>query len=439
MGIWLVILTITFLILTSIIILYMKKKSLEKLPDSSDPPNSVIANYSSEPHAEKYSSENKDLTQFTELILKNTLGNEITFKQPIFNISPQKKYKEVSFSKSNQIGGVIINTTLPFLQQTQTLSDIEKIAPNGLFTTVADPNTLSKFSDGSFTTMVRDSSGVLLEHKGFTEVTNLVKANPMIAITAGIQAMAAISGQYYLHQINSQLEAISEQVNKLVDYHNDEKIALLLTSRERLLVISSKKNVDTHDIDEIRFLLKDVRNVYAEYRTRLQRELVALGKFESKALFEKDKIANLIDKMTEVNFTINIIYEAEQLSMQAALAEIAVRMKLGDSPHLIEEQIDQLKAESENSFCIKIDDYIKNTYAPIVRDRYQRLGKKYLAKNRDKLREIHQLIKQPTLKLKDNNLGHLSKKLLLENSTQQEILFVPSENLDSQRVFVSVE
>lgn len=417
----------------------MKKKTIEKTSDSLDAHHSVIANYSSKPQAEKFSSKSKDLTQFTELILKNTLGNEITFKQSTFNLSPQKKYKEVSLSKSNQMGGVIINTSLPFLQQTQTLSDIVKIAPNGLFTTVANPNTLSKFSDGSFTTMVRDSSGLLIEHQGFTEVINLVKANPMIAITAGVQAMAAISGQYYLHQINSQLEAISEQVNKLVNYHNDEKIALLITSKERLLVISSKKNIDTHDIDEIRFLLKDVRNVYAEYRTRLQRELIALKNFESKALFEKDKIADLIDKMTEVNFTTNIIYEAEQMSMQAALAEIAVRMKLGDSPNLIEEQINQLKTESENSFCIKIDDYIKNTYSPIVKDRYQHLGKKYLSKNRDKLREIHKLIKQPNLKLTDNNLGHLSKKLLLENSTQQEILFVPSENLDSQRVFISVE
>ena len=46
------------------------------------------------------------------------------------------------------------------------MNEIAKSAPNGLFTTLAELATLTKLSDQSFTTMVRDVSGKLFEHQG---------------------------------------------------------------------------------------------------------------------------------------------------------------------------------------------------------------------------------------------------------------------------------
>lgn len=276
----------------------------------------------------------RDLSTATELLLKNSLGKELFFKRPNVGEASTKKYREVAFSNVNNVSGKLVNASMPFMQQSFTINQLAQAAPNGLFTTSVSPEKLSKFADGSYSTMVRNVAKKLVGHQGFVEVTDVIKANPMVAISASMQAMALVSGQYYLHQINAQMESISERIDELINYHHDEKIGLLLTVKDRLLKIANKQNADDHDIGEIRTLLKDAKNVYEEYRVRLLRQLEELEDFKSKAFFEKDKLSALEEKIQDINFTMKIVYEADQLSIQAELSEIAIRMKLGEKIQL---------------------------------------------------------------------------------------------------------
>lgn len=385
------------------------------------------------------SKNTNNLAQVTELLLKNNLGNELLFKRPNIEDSKEKKYKEVSFSQLNHGGVTLVNAAMPILQQVFTAEKIAKVAPNGLFTTLANPETLSKFSDGSFTTMVRDASNKLISHEGFSKVTDVANGNPLIAINVGMQAMAMISGQYYLHEINTQLGDISGKLNELMNIHNDEKIGMLLTVKERLLVIAEKEHVDTHDISEIRSLIKDTKNVFAEYRIRLSRQQKDLNKLKSNNIFEKSKIAMLEEKIADINFTTKIIYEAEQLNIQAELTEIAVRMKLNDGAEMIEELINQLKDHCESSFYGTIDSFVKNEYRPAVQAKYRELGQKYLLKHPEHLKRINDSVNLSELRTMDSSAGELIQQLITEFNREQEILYVPGDDMNQQRVFVAVE
>lgn len=380
----------------------------------------------------------KDSITATEIILKNSLGNELVFGRPILKETHDKMYREVTLSNVNKISGHLINSTMPFLQEAITMNQIKKVAPNGLFTTLADPKTLSRFADDSYTTMVRDSSNNLVKNQGFTELTNISQANPINAITVGMQAMAAVSGQYYMHEINSKLELMSDILHELMNYHHDEKIGLLLTVQERLTVIVNKQYNDSHDIDEIRSLLKDVRNVYKEYHTRLLRQIDELGVFNSKALLAKDRILALEKKIQEINFTIKIAYEADQLSIQSQLSEIAIRMKTGDKYETVQELTEQMQQYYNSSFYSNIDVFIKEKYKPVAQNRYRKLGEKYLIKNRDHLKQINTSLRLSNFQSIDSNLGNLSQQLLIDNNKEQEILYIPNKDLSVQRVFVAV-
>lgn len=419
---------ISFLIIVlltgSIIILKNKNVTKNEIPNVISPVSNKNTN---------------NIARVTELLLKNDLGNELLFKRPDIEDSKDKKYKEVSFSKLNQGSGTIVNATMPILQQVLTVEKIAKVAPNGLFTTVANPETLSKFSDGSFTTMVRDTNNKMIGHEGFSKVTDITKGNPLIAINVGMQAMAMVSGQYYLHEINTQLENISGKLNELMNVHNDEKIGMLLTVKERLLVIARKEHVDTHDISEIRSLIKDTKNVFAEYRVRLSRQQEDLNKLKSKNIFEKSKIAMLEAIITDINFTAKIVYEADQLSIQAEFSEIAVRMKLNAGAEVIEELIHQLKDHCETSFYGTIDSFVKNEYRPAVQAKYRELGKKYLLKHPEHLKQINDSVNLSELRTMNSNVGELMQQLITEFNKEQEILYVPGDGVDPQRVFVAVE
>lgn len=418
MAIWIVVVIVILTIAVFSVLLRNKKTKVDGL---ANPEMSV---------------KQTDELKMIEISLQNSLGDQLVFKQPKLDLNSSKKYYEV-LGTVNQVSGQIVQTSLPIAQQAMTVAQIAKAAPNGLFTTLADPTTLSKFqTDGTFTTMVRDSSGNLTKHQGFTSVSDIAGNNPLLAVNIGMQGAAFVAGQYYMHQINSQLGTMTQQLGQLVEFHNNEKVASLMTAQKRLLKIAGKVNVDEADINEIRLLLKDATNVYMEYKNRLAQQITELERFESKAWSEKNRLNALIEKLEAINFTIKICYEADQLNLQSALSEIAVRMKLGNANETIEEQFEKIQAEYKDSFYANFDSYIQNEYSTIVKERYRHLGEKYLVKHRDKIREITQLVKQPQIEVSNQKITDLSRLMFSDQHKKQEIIYVPGQDPNSQRIFI---
>lgn len=382
-----------------------------------------------------------DLSKITEIVLQNSLGQELSFTRP--NELTEVKYQEVLVGEATKIGGHFIQGTMPVLEHATTLSEIAKKATNGLFTATVDPTTLSKFADGTTTTMVRDTANKLVEHAGFKPLENLGNVNPLTALNVGMQAMAAISGQYYLHQIFGQLDGINSNLEKLIEFHHDEKIGILLNAKSRLSQIIQRKHVDDSDIKEIRDLRNKIGEVFQEYKNRLDRECKNVAKFKSREWFVEKRVEYYGKEIDEMLFTLQICFEADRLSMQAELAEIAIRMKLNHIDPMLEELFCQLKDNYDNSFSITIEDNIKEIFEPINSNAKEivRNGKDFIFIDKNE-KKLLKCISNRSNKLEEQLNSKVSSKIinqaLSERNEQWEVLIVLDEELQGQRIFIPV-
>lgn len=111
--------------------------------------------------------------------------------------------------------------------------------------------------------------GKIAAQAGFAEVV-VSAANPIAVVAGAMQAMALISGQYYMSEISKQLESVDRKLDKLIGYHHDEKIGILRSANRELLELASKTNVDAADIISSQRLEEKCGEVYFEYLTRLE-------------------------------------------------------------------------------------------------------------------------------------------------------------------------
>lgn len=381
------------------------------------------------------------LSKINEIVLQNSSGQEISFVRP--NELKELKYQEVIVGETTKIGGHLIQGAMPVLEHASTLSEIAKKAPNGLFTATVDPSTLSKFADGTTTTMVRDTANKLAGHAGFKSVEKIGGVNPLMAVNVGMQAMAAISGQYYLHQIFSQLDGINSNIKKLIEFHHDEKIGILINTKSRLSEIIQRKNVDVSDINEIRDLRNKIGEIFQEYKTRLDRECKNVSEFKSKAWFVEKRVDYYGKEIDEMSFTLKVCFEADRLSMQAELSEIAIRMKMNCVDPMLEELFYQLKENYNNSFSIYIDDNIKEIFKPINLNAKDIVGDGkdfiFIDKNAEKLLKY---ISHKSMQLEEQLNTKVDSKIinqvLFERNQQQEVIIAPDKELKGQRVFIPV-
>ena len=191
-----------------------------------------------------------------DILLKTDLGQELQFIQQNANeISATKKYKEIGLPTVSNIGTGLAKCYLPISSHVQTAQEIAKTTKNGLFTATANPEILSKFKDGTISTMIRPKGSKGIQgNAGFKEVSldSLSKVNPSMAVATGMQAMAMVSGQYYMDQISNELRNVNSSLDEIKDNHKDEKIGRLIESRERLLELIQHDFFDEVDFNELR-------------------------------------------------------------------------------------------------------------------------------------------------------------------------------------------
>ena len=314
------------------------------------------------------------------------------------------------------------------------------MAPNGLFTATADKAVLSHFSDGTFTTMVRDSENHLVSHAGFQEVGELSKINPAVALGVGMQAMAAISGQYFMTQINGQLEGINKSLESLVDMHHDEKIGTLQNAQKRLGEITRRTVADKADIEEIRDIRNRIGEVYQEYETRLSREYDGAIDFKSDKWFVEKRVGSYSELVDKLNFTMRVCAEADKLRLQSEVAEIAVRMKVDAKDPMLPELYSQLKQNFDDSLVKKIRDNPDAVIQPIIEN-----GEKIVAdgkdfgiidRDKDKLIKMISEKSKETVELYSASEEKELAEMMIEEKDQSSEILMMIDDSGKQRVFV---
>lgn len=299
-----------------------------------------------------------NLNGIDEIIFSNPAGGKLSMKKLAEDsLGGIKRYKEVLESDASFIMGSVSQIPLQVANQRMTLSQIAKQAPNGLFTATTNPSNLSKFANGTTTTMVRDASGHLIEHAGFSNVGLRISLNPAVILSAGVQAMSAISGTYYLHKINAEFKKVHATLKDLQSRLDDSNIAKLNTARKYLSDISNREFVDTVDLSDIRTYKKTAFEIYEEYIQGLTREE---GKPESKILEGKKDVEA---KLNDINFKVMVAFEAYKLSLYADIVEIATRMKIGDQTDTINELVNQLKKNYSAGFYHTIEAEVEKIYS----------------------------------------------------------------------------
>ncbi|MFD4706998.1 hypothetical protein ACFWM3_19320 [Gottfriedia sp. NPDC058432] len=400
-----------------------------------------------------------------EIVVSNPIGGELSLEKITEDkLKAKKKYKEVFVSELSLMMGNVSQTALQVANQGMTLAQIAKQAPNGLFTATSNPVNLSKFANGTTTTMVRDASGLLVEHAGFADVGLSASVNPAIILSAGMQVMSAVSGTYYLHKINAQIKDMDAKLEELLNIHHDTNIGRLIAARKGLYEIANREFVDTTDLSAIRNYKKTADEIHEEYIYRLKRQ-------ESE---EK--------KLSDNNFTITIAFEANKLSLFAELIEIGTRMKIGGQIEIINGLTRQLKQNYANSFYHNNELEVEKSYSIIQQRSSNELvdKKKKFEKSLDELTDIRistdegisSIIKtginlggvfkyksdvnkaKEKVELVNKNLSTVKKGMEqnkerdgIDNiidevvelpNKETEILFMPTEN-NKQRVFVPIK
>jgi hypothetical protein len=289
-----------------------------------------------------------NLIEINEIVVYNPIGGKLSLEKVTDDkLEAKKKYKEVFVSDLSLMTGNVSQTALQVANQGMTLVEIAKQAPNGLFTATANPSNLSKFANGTTSTMVRDASGRLVEHAGFADVSFSASVNPAIILAAGMQVMSAVSGTYYLHKINAQITDIDAKLEELLNIHHDKNIGRLIAARKSLSEIANREFVDTTDLSAIRNYKKTADEIHEEYIYRLKRQ--------------QREEKNLRD----INFTITIAFEANKLSLFAELIEIGTRMKIGGQIEIINGLTRQLKQNYANSFYHNNELEVEKIYSMI--------------------------------------------------------------------------
>lgn len=397
------------------------------------------------------------------IIVYNPLGDELELKKfDDNNLILEKEYKEVFFSKGSLISGNLIQSGLQIANKSITLSSIINQAPNGLFTSTVNSNTLSRFKDGTVSTMVHKSSGSISKHAGFTEVGLSTGLNPAMVLSIGMQAMSMISGTYYLSQINNQITKIDNKLEELIKIHHDTSIGKLRAVKRGLSEISKRNFVDLVDINTIRNYKQTAEEVYEEYVYTLYRK-------------EKElKNLKVIDEtvVNDLNFYMTIALESSKLSLFSELIEIGTRMKMGGQFNIIEELTTQLEFNYANSFYMRIDSEIKKIYAsiskkndeilnlknkkvetavktgtllaggfygPLISGGTEIIKKSYdnkmMKKNREEERRKEEELSQEILKnKKSDSIDRLICNMIELPKREVELLYVP--NGEKERIFI---
>jgi hypothetical protein len=411
--------------------------------------------------------------EINEIVVSNPIGDELSLEKVTDDkLGAKKKYREVFVSDLSLMTGNVSQTALQVANQVMTLAQISKQAPNGLFTATANPANLSKFANGTTTTMVRDASNRLVEHAGFAEVGLSVSVNPAILLSAGMQVMSAVSGTIYLHNINAQMTDMDAKLEKLLNFHHDINIGRLIAARKGLSEIANREFVDTVDLSAIRNYKKTADEIHEEYAYRLKRQKRELhNEIDSKA--EKELIL-------EINFTMTIAFETSKLSLFAELIEIGTRMKIGGQIEMINGLTRQLKQNYAQSFYYHIDLEVERVYSIIQQRSSNQLVERKIKfeESLDELTDNYNStgwgilpevlfrmavagkakfdVNKVNKKVESENKNFSSLKTGLKQSKEsdgidhiideivelpykeKEILYIPTEN-KKQRIFVAVE
>lgn len=188
-------------------------------------------------------------------------------------------YSKIPLSPNDQI---LINNFIQQITKMHTSSNLSNLYtvsfPDGL------PHTLTKLNQGGYGSMIKDGNKIVGS-------ASFHDASSQIALYNSMTAMAAISGQYYLSQINDEINMINLKIDKILEFLYGNKKAELLSEisfvryahqnyksmikydQQRIATLSSLQSAKKVAMKDVEFYIADIQNTvnesYKSYETLL--------------------------------------------------------------------------------------------------------------------------------------------------------------------------
>jgi len=199
-----------------------------------------------------------------ELLEKN-LGFEVTPYEGRLSLAENKSFKKLELSPSQkiQVTGLLQQTPLAFTSGFTSSCYVVSF-PEGL------PHTLTKLKQGGYGSMIQG------EHGGFVGSASFYKMTTQAAVLGAFTAMSAVTGQYFLAEINSELELVNKKLDDILEFlYGDKKAELMaeisfvkyahnnystimMFDEQRIATISSLQDAKKIAMKDIDFYLNDL-------------------------------------------------------------------------------------------------------------------------------------------------------------------------------------
>lgn len=137
------------------------------------------------------------------------------------------------------------------------------VAPGvlGTFKATVDTATLMQYGNGTFSSIVQGVDGPIKCHAGFAPVDAAKVFAPLVVF----QVMGMVTGQYYLHGISKQLKTISASIQKLIEYHHNERGAALEMCCDELAELLRRGSISQEDANSVKEISKTIAQIEIEY------------------------------------------------------------------------------------------------------------------------------------------------------------------------------
>ncbi|AZR73217.1 hypothetical protein BBF96_07365 [Anoxybacter fermentans] len=134
---------------------------------------------------------------------------------------------------------------------------VARFTLNGLYTATVNPASLIKYSNGTLGSIVRGQRGLFEAHAGFKPAGSAVLA-PILMF----QVMSIITGQYYLHGINKQLNIINEKLDELIRLNHVERSAKIKACIHVLRDLSKRKTANIEDMIQLKQAMFELKVIH---------------------------------------------------------------------------------------------------------------------------------------------------------------------------------
>lgn len=254
-------------------------------------------------------------------------SDNIVFKRLINDtLNEIDEYIQINSSPINSSGkdsNIGVNLASGFTSAFVQVGTISALNPNGLFTATVNPSFLTKFTDGTLSTMIHGSNGIA-RHAGFKLVSTSV-FTPIITF----QVLSFVTGQYYLNNITKQLERINQKLDELIELHYIEREAKVVGAFNYMRELSESNYPLSGERDFLKNIQNELKNIHEEQDIKLRR--ISSNKTK-KSWWTKRSIENLKSQYDADRFNshLEMKIKTKELLLVSKLVELKLNAQIND-------------------------------------------------------------------------------------------------------------